>query len=295
MSSSILVSVVIPTHNRAGKVLNAVNSVLNQTHTNLEVIIIADGCTDATIEVLKSLSDSRIKHVIETPGVGGGAARNFGLTRATGDYVAFLDDDDEWMPQKTTVQLSLLQKYPNTKLVSCSYQEVSETSSRSISCLEVITVEDLKYRNYPGSFSFCMMPRSISMNLSINPELRACQDWDMWMKVLLSAPKGICRGVKESLVQYNIHEASRLSTSSSGRISARYQFLRSYWDELSASQRDFQLYELLKLKRSEYFSQLSYLTKVRMYFKALRHYQKSGYDQQFRRYLSLGTKLLNLS
>ena len=93
-----LVSVIIPTFNRAEVVSRAVNSVLNQTFKDFECIVVDDGSTDETDSVLRGFAD-KIK-VIKTENRGVSAARNTGAKLAAGKYIAFLDSDDEWKPKK---------------------------------------------------------------------------------------------------------------------------------------------------------------------------------------------------
>ena len=100
------VSVVIPTYNRADFICDAIDSVLNQTHSNIEIIVVDDGSTDNTSAVLEKYQD-RIK-IIRQENQGCSAARNSGIRFCSGNYVAFLDSDDKWLPQKTEEQLALL-------------------------------------------------------------------------------------------------------------------------------------------------------------------------------------------
>jgi glycosyltransferase involved in cell wall biosynthesis len=101
-----VVSVVIPTYNRAHLLQRCLESVFGQTHTNLEVIVVDDGSTDATAEVLHGYGDQRVRVVSHRSSEGAAAARNRGLEHATGRFVAFLDSDDEWLPRKTERQLA---------------------------------------------------------------------------------------------------------------------------------------------------------------------------------------------
>jgi len=118
-----LVSVIIPTYKRALKCKAAVESVLSQTHAHVEVVVVDDGSKDNTREVISGL-DKRIKYVHKT-NAGVTAARNTGLEAATGDYVAFLDDDDIWFPWKLEAQLSVLRKYPKVGMVWTDMRAVS--------------------------------------------------------------------------------------------------------------------------------------------------------------------------
>lgn len=107
-----LVSVIIPTHNRANMVSRAIRSVLAQTYTDFEVLVVSDGSTDNTEEVVKAMQDSRIRFFEHEEPQGASAARNMGLRAARGEYLAFLDDDDEWMSDKLEVQLPVIENSP---------------------------------------------------------------------------------------------------------------------------------------------------------------------------------------
>ena len=107
-----LVSVVIPTHNRANMIGRAIESVLSQTYTNFEVIVVSDGSTDNTEKVVNSFSDHRIILLKHDESRGASAARNTGMRAARGKYIAFLDDDDEWTPNKLELQLPVITNSP---------------------------------------------------------------------------------------------------------------------------------------------------------------------------------------
>lgn len=107
-----LVSVVIPTRNRTQLAKRSVQSALSQTLKQIEVIVIIDGPDEATVKELSLIDDSRLR-VIELPVSGGASeARNTGVTEAKGEWIAFLDDDDEWFPQKLERQLEVAQRSP---------------------------------------------------------------------------------------------------------------------------------------------------------------------------------------
>ncbi|MCX7766035.1 MAG: glycosyltransferase [Candidatus Sumerlaeia bacterium] len=108
-----LISVIIPTYNRPLQLKRAVRSVLNQTYSNYEVIIIDDGSTLNIADVLNSFSDPRIKLIKHERKRGGAAARNSGLQIACGDFINFLDDDDEIAPDKFAKQLSRFDECPD--------------------------------------------------------------------------------------------------------------------------------------------------------------------------------------
>ncbi|MFC4439732.1 MULTISPECIES: glycosyltransferase family 2 protein [Natrialbaceae] len=105
-----LVSVIIPTYNREETVSRAIDSVLAQTVENVEVVVVDDGSTDDTEDVLESYDDERLRPVYHETNQGANVARNTGIEHARGKYVAFLDSDDEWRSEKLEAQLDLLEK-----------------------------------------------------------------------------------------------------------------------------------------------------------------------------------------
>ncbi|MDD5454425.1 MAG: glycosyltransferase [Candidatus Ratteibacteria bacterium] len=109
MAKEPLISVIIPAYNRAKFLEEAVKSVLAQTYKNWELIIVDDGSTDDTSEVVKKFLDERIIY-LHQDNKGASAARNKGILKAKGEYIAFLDSDDMWLPQKLQKQLEVFNK-----------------------------------------------------------------------------------------------------------------------------------------------------------------------------------------
>src|SRR3954465_7064913 len=105
-----LVSAVIPTRNRPDLVCRAVRSALNQTYPNFEVVVVVDGPDPATVAVLEELRSPRVRIIALPENVGGSEARKIGPPEARGEWVALLDDDDEWMNRKVERQLEAILK-----------------------------------------------------------------------------------------------------------------------------------------------------------------------------------------
>ena len=118
------ISVIITTHNRAHKVSHAIQSVLAQTRLPDEIIIVDDGSTDETSHVLDGFRDRAT--VIIQPNMGFAEARNSGFSKSSGDYIAFLDDDDEWYPWKLELQLQILKALPEVQMVCTEVEAVGE-------------------------------------------------------------------------------------------------------------------------------------------------------------------------
>lgn len=106
-----LVSIVIPLYNRAATIQRAIDSALNQTYTDIEVLVIDDGSIDNSVEMLdKYKNDDKVKIFCQETNQGANAARNRGIMEAVGEYIAFLDSDDEWFPEKLEKQLKCMEE-----------------------------------------------------------------------------------------------------------------------------------------------------------------------------------------
>jgi glycosyltransferase involved in cell wall biosynthesis len=110
-SAQVTVSVIIPTHNRPGFLAGAIASVLRQTFTDYEIIVVDDGSTDNTREVVEGIGSPKVRYVHQK-NAGVGAARNNGITLARGRYIAFVDDDDEILPDTLASGVEILEKHP---------------------------------------------------------------------------------------------------------------------------------------------------------------------------------------
>ena len=126
-----LVSVIMPTFNRKKTILRAINSVLNQTYTNYEIIIIDDGSNDGTVEVINALKNDKIRLYVQSHNQGANVARNIGIKNAKGEYIAFLDSDDEWFENKLEKQIKYLIDDKSLLVCFCSYQ-LFETNNTTI-------------------------------------------------------------------------------------------------------------------------------------------------------------------
>lgn len=162
-----LVSVVVPTHNRVELLINrSLPSILLQTYSNLEVIVVAHGCTDYTAEIVRMLSDERIK-VIELPReqtyppslenhwvAGRVAATNAGLAACTGQWIATNDDDDEWSPYLIETLLYAAQK-DDLEFVSAGASALGESiPPYEINGIKIGSLQTWVYRSYLKSFKF---------------------------------------------------------------------------------------------------------------------------------------------
>lgn len=288
------VSVIIPTYNRSDLLDRAVKSVLKQVYSNLEIIIIADNCTDNTLELLKLYNDKRVSYIILNENVGGAQARNIGIEHATGDYIGFLDDDDEWHTDKLLKQMEIFEKYDDFAMVSSNYNVIKGNKIiRKSKIKNEICLEDLYYENVIGSFSFVLTKKKYLNEILINPKLKACQDWDLWIKILENT-KLKCYTLNEYLVNYHEGHVDRLTNNLSNFFKSYLLFVRSHWTSMNLRQRHYHLYKFVIYKRNKYYVSTEYLYNIKLYYKAMIYYYKSGYNQKFLKYLLFLTQFLKI-
>ena len=179
-----LVSVIIPTFNRANVIKRAVISVLNQTFSDFECIVVDDGSTDETDFVLSEFS-SKIR-VVKTENRGVAAARNFGAELAEGKFIAFLDSDDEWKKEKLSRQISYMKEsglkisqtdeiwVRNGKFVNKSMKYIRPSGDIFYKCLEVCAVT-------PSSV---VMERELFFDYGgFDESFPVCEDFDLWLRM----------------------------------------------------------------------------------------------------------------
>ncbi len=126
-----MISVIIPTYNREKKLLNSVNSVRNQTIRDIEIIVVDDGSTDSTFDVIKRIDDNRIKYIKLETNRGGGVARNIGVSKAKGEFIAFQDSDDIWYRNKLEVEIKAL-KDNKADIVFCKMNRIEDGKSTGL-------------------------------------------------------------------------------------------------------------------------------------------------------------------
>ena len=115
------ISVVIPTYNRAELLLRSIKSIQNQTYMNWELIVVDDGSTDGTEQIISNLDDSRIRYMRNEENIGAAASRNRGVSLAKNDYIAFQDSDDVWRCDKLQRQMEYLCENKEFDMVYCSF------------------------------------------------------------------------------------------------------------------------------------------------------------------------------
>lgn len=186
------ISIIIPTTNRASVLKEAIDSVLEQSYRDFELIVVDDGSTDETPQLLSQYGD-KIK-VIRQENKGVSAARNSGIAASQGEWIAFLDSDDLWKPQKLEKQVEWLKAHPQVRI--CHTDEIWIRNGTR--------VNPMKKHAKPAGWifekclPFCVVsPSSVLIHKSVlesvgpfDETLPACEDYDLWLRVAAKFPFG---------------------------------------------------------------------------------------------------------
>ena len=199
------VSVVIPAYNAAQTLNRAIDSVLNQSVPVAEVIVINDGSTDGTAGIAREYG-SAVRY-FHQDNAGAAVARNRGVSEARGEWIAFLDADDEWLPNFIASHMEVLNRYPDLKWSHCSFEYVKDGICRPRSiedeareeALQTATVdycEGVTKGLLSGACGFVICRSVFDMVGHFDPEMRSGQDLDMWDRIALRFPLvGCCPDV----------------------------------------------------------------------------------------------------
>jgi glycosyltransferase involved in cell wall biosynthesis len=224
-----IISVVIPTRNRPNLVVRAVKSALGQSLARIEVIVVIDGPDTATIEALSAISDSRLRVIALPCSVGGSEVRNIGIRMSCADYIALLDDDDEWTTDKLRRQLERSKestaRFPVVTCRLIARRPISDEiwPARQLrpdeSMSEYLFCREASIRQGEGFIqtSTLFIPRALMLEVPFEAGLPRHQDWD-WL-IRASVHPGVeVLWVWEPLVIYQI-DAGRKSVSAGRSLS----------------------------------------------------------------------------
>lgn len=190
-----VISVVIPLYNKVRHIKRALDSVLAQTHHEFEVIVVNDGSTDGSEKVVGEYADPRIR-LVSQENAGVSAARNRGITEAEGELVAFLDADDEWLPEHLATMYRLGSKHPECGACASSYWVITAKGKQALPSSEGIPGHPWEgvLQNYfraaltsdPIWTSAVAVPRSVFGTCGLFPVgITTGEDTDMWCRIAL--------------------------------------------------------------------------------------------------------------
>jgi glycosyltransferase involved in cell wall biosynthesis len=217
-----LVTVIIPTHNYAEYLSEALESVLAQDYSPLQIIVIDDGSTDETSAVVERYIQRGVEYVYQENS-GPGPARNEGIRRARGSVVAFLDADDTWLPDKISLQIAHLRAHPELGLVGSAGFDCDRTNRptgvRVAPAIEAeMAFERLLVRNFVQP-SGAIVPKPCLDAVGGFKSMRFGEDWDLWLRIAQRYPIGF---VQKPLFRRREHPAN-LSFEVGKRLLASYE------------------------------------------------------------------------
>lgn len=206
-----LVSIIMPSYNTAPYIAKSIQSVINQTYQNWELIIVDDCSTDDTDAVVSGISDTRIRYLKNEKNSGAAVSRNYALREAKGRWIAFLDSDDLWMPEKLEKQINFMEK--NGYAFSyTNYEEVDVNGNKT-----GVSVTGPKKITKKGMFNYCwpgcltvMYDRNVVGLIQIR-DIKKNNDYAMWLKV---CRKAVCYHLDETLALYRKGRAGSVSSHS---------------------------------------------------------------------------------
>ncbi|MDO5558708.1 MAG: glycosyltransferase family 2 protein [Oscillospiraceae bacterium] len=231
-----MVSVIITTYNRECDILKrAVESVLSQTYKNIEILIIDDNKPDyaGSAQIKQEMSEyDCVRYIKQPQNMGAQVARNTGIFAARGEYTAFLDDDDEWLPQKLEKQLSIFRSNPSAGLVFCNGYRVLVNNSGEQSTTynpffkENVTFSDMLYMDYVGTTTQAMIRRDVFAKAGLfDTDFPARQDYEMWLRISRYYD---VQGCPDKLFKHYIYEGERISGDPQKGLRGYFSILRKY-------------------------------------------------------------------
>ncbi|MEK0290651.1 glycosyltransferase family 2 protein [Caldifermentibacillus hisashii] len=277
-----LISVIIPTYNRGHMIHVSIESVINQSYKNLELIIVDDNSEDNTKEIVEEYmkKDKRIKYIKHDVNKGGAAARNTGIFNATGDYIAFLDSDDEWYPKKLEKQIKVIQENNNIDLVFTAYKVMEKYSNKLIGYHKIkknYRLSQLYKNNFLGSTSSLLIKKQKLIEVNgFDDKLKSCQDWDLYLKCCDSSNFYV---IDEPLLTQYYH-GNRISNNNDAIIQGHKAIIKKI---------------LRILQRKKYPKMETNMILSELYLRMSKLYFKNNNFEQGKRFLFISMKLYPLN
>lgn len=248
-----LVSVVIPTYNRKNSLVSCINSVLNQTYKNLEVIVVDDASTDETYKLFNSIKESRVFFYRYESNQGACYARNYGAKKAKGSYIAFQDSDDQWLPEKIEKQINYLKKN-NADFVYCGMSRIEPEASFYYPTIDLDVnkdiVEQLLIDNMISTQTM-LMKRKVIETVQFDTSFKRFQDWDFALQVALHKFKIVY--LKEALVDSAVQSNSISVSAKTGMAYEHlYNKYKKYYNQYPHAKANMLMYQARGYREIDY-------------------------------------------
>jgi len=197
------VSVIIPVYNSEKYILECINSVINQTYKNLEIIIIDDKSTDNSVNIIKSIKDKRIKLIELEKNSGAAIARNKGIQASTGHYICFLDSDDYWKLKKIEKQVKFIK---DKTFIYSEYLYLRNDKTHIAHVPKSLTYEQLLKNSAIFTSTVMLNMKYLNKEDIYMPNMRMGQDYGAWYKILKKV--NIAYGIQDPLSIYRVGNKS---------------------------------------------------------------------------------------
>jgi glycosyltransferase involved in cell wall biosynthesis len=246
------VSVIVPTHNRLVLLQRALWSILGQKGVDLEVIVVDDASQDETPNWLAQVSDPRVRVVRHEYNRYVSAALNSGVAVASGEWLAFCDDDDIWAPDKLRAELSAVEQATGAQWVACGAVCV-DSRLEILQALQTPEPGDvarvlLAHNAIPGGGSGVLARAALVRDVGgFDVSVRWCQDWDLWIRLSLRSPIAV---VNRPLMAYFMHEGS-----SSAQTTKHRADIDLIYAKYAAARREYSV----RLDRADFYAQQAYI------------------------------------
>lgn len=181
-----LVSIILPTYNRGEMLKNTINSVIFQTYANWELIIVDDASNDNTEEIVKKINDKRIRYVRNEKNSGSNYSRNRGAALASGEFLAFIDSDNEWLPEKLEKQVCQFEKKNELDLVFCKVLVKDGELERIVPNEEIVDYKEIMIRKNIVDTSSALMRKNVFERVGgFDEKITRLQDWDLFFRIIV--------------------------------------------------------------------------------------------------------------
>ncbi len=241
-----LVSIVIATHNRSDLLQRAIHSLLNQTYKNIEILVVDDGSVDDTQEILKKYTDSRIHVLKNSVAKGACHARNRGIFSAKGEFITFLDDDDEFFSDRIEKMMAAWDD--KWAYIATGFKYITKTKESKRIPRKIITLNDMLFQINTGNSILTKKERLIALG-GFDENLASSQDYDMWIRLNYDYGNAYC--IQEVLFSMHTeHEKPRI-TMSKRKFQGHFSFYKKHKSIMNYEQRKSKIFELVKYKNKK--------------------------------------------
>lgn len=245
-----LVSVIIPTYNREKTILASIDSVLNQTYTNLECIVVDDCSTDNTQDLVRAITDRRLKYIRCDFNVGSSKARNVGINIAAGNYITFNDSDSYWNKDKLEKQINYFGECPECGMVYCRFWYRTPETDRILPSMKYKKTEleghiyERLLRGNVVDTSAMMIKKEVIIKVgSFAEDIKSIEDYELALRIAYQYKVGF---VDEALFE-NVYSPNGVNSDNENKMNAFIYLIRQNWNKMKGMDKYKLINSFLKL------------------------------------------------